>query len=377
MSRRMFEQADLIHQIYDCALQPDQWSSTIAEIGKPIHAANGVMLMMSLSKNTATFQRQWNVAENDMFTYATNFHQDNILPTHFYPYDIDVPYGIKIANFEEKYLETRLCKEFSMPRGWLDSLGVTLMKSADYHATLSFARKAEAGWGTEDEVAFLGELSPHIRRALSISELLEHKAFVSNVFEETFNLLKAPIGIVNGSGAVLFANKALQDMADEGKYLTMQNRSLLLLDQSGMNQLSQALTRVTLPVERTEAPIHSFILRGRNGEPCSAHVLPMQAMKLPMHFGSSSAAVVVLVRRSPKQDTPSSVLSAAFGFTASELKVLDLMLNGNDTGDIRERLSVSMPTVRSHISSMLSKSGTERQQDLISLARDFQSPLVK
>lgn len=59
---------------------------------------------------------------------------------------------------------------------------------------------------------------------------------------------------------------------------------------------------------------------------------------------------------------------ARFGLTAREREIADLLLAKLSYAEIAERLFISMPTVKSHSSSIYAKTGTERRREFCDLA---------
>ncbi len=55
----------------------------------------------------------------------------------------------------------------------------------------------------------------------------------------------------------------------------------------------------------------------------------------------------------------------AYGLTAAEAVVAQLLLRGNSNAVVAERLNISLETARTHVRRLLAKTGTHRQSDLI------------
>ncbi|GAA1187354.1 LuxR C-terminal-related transcriptional regulator [Nesterenkonia xinjiangensis] len=81
--------------------------------------------------------------------------------------------------------------------------------------------------------------------------------------------------------------------------------------------------------------------------------------------GRLSCIVLVIEPSRPTEVMP--LVVAAYGLTAREQEVLAELSNGRPTGEIATRLFISEHTVRDHIRSVLSKTGTASRGELLSL----------
>lgn len=60
-----------------------------------------------------------------------------------------------------------------------------------------------------------------------------------------------------------------------------------------------------------------------------------------------------------------AVMQALYGFTSAEARIAVLLLEGKDPAEAAESLGISKQTVRQHLKSVLRKTGTHRQSELI------------
>ena len=104
------------------------------------------------------------------------------------------------------------------------------------------------------------------------------------------------------------------------------------------------------------------------GEIAFARVLSSSGQWIVLHGASlvsdGQRRVAVIVEPAhPARITP--LLMAAFGLTDREQEVTRLVLQGNSTAEIAERLVVSPHTVQEHLKNIFEKTGVRSRRDLV------------
>jgi DNA-binding CsgD family transcriptional regulator len=83
-------------------------------------------------------------------------------------------------------------------------------------------------------------------------------------------------------------------------------------------------------------------------------------------MGNGQAAALAIVQQA--EDTPEQaqhLLQLAYRLTPAEARMAQLILDGHSPGQIAAILKLSIATVRTQLSSVLRKTGTQRQADLV------------
>jgi DNA-binding CsgD family transcriptional regulator len=114
-----------------------------------------------------------------------------------------------------------------------------------------------------------------------------------------------------------------------------------------------------------------------NGRPAFAHVLPTCSGHARSRIDPRAAAIVFITPSNQPSGLPLHAWAAAFGLTAAELRVLELMVDGHTIAEAATRLGIAETTGRTHLARVMEKTGTTRQADLIRLAMQLTSPVRK
>ncbi|MFJ5263434.1 LuxR C-terminal-related transcriptional regulator [Streptomyces sp. NPDC088387] len=100
----------------------------------------------------------------------------------------------------------------------------------------------------------------------------------------------------------------------------------------------------------------SVRVRGASGTWVELHASPASG------GGPGRIAVILQSAAAP---SVKSLLSAAYGLTAREREVVDLVLQGCGTGEIATRLFISPHTVQGHLKSVFAKTGVRSRRELV------------
>ena len=77
-------------------------------------------------------------------------------------------------------------------------------------------RHESVGFVTDREIAITRMLAPHLRRAVTISDLMGTKALEAHALSATLDNFRTGVIVVAADGRVLHANDAARRMLDQG-----------------------------------------------------------------------------------------------------------------------------------------------------------------
>lgn len=257
-------------------------------------------------------------------------------------------------------------REGLLAAGLVDVMQFFLMTSDRRQSALAMARSREQGPVTDREIALGRLLVPHIRRALSISDLLANRKAEQNRLIEALDALRCGVLLIDERGAVRHANRAAGAMLTQGRLLTSSRGRIEGCQPDAARRLREALREVT----------HSPATPGRAGiaiplaepgeTPVFAHVVPLglgdPAVRLEP---GANAAIFVSAASDDRQ--AAEMIAVSFGLTPGEQRVLDALLEGRTLVDAARELGVAATTARTHLKHIFLKTGVSRQSDLMRL----------
>jgi DNA-binding CsgD family transcriptional regulator/PAS domain-containing protein len=218
---------------------------------------------------------------------------------------------------------------------------------------LSFYRRPGRRAFGRDAVAALQRAVPHLQRCLALHHELLRARSDRSLFESGLDQIGIGMLLLGNDGRVQFANRRAELMLRSG---TGQTPALL----PALQQLDRLARQGQYQGRR---------LAGGQGS--------LYAMATPNHRsvakalrGHGDGAVIWLI--DTQRGGGSLALAASlFGLTPAEQRVLSLLLEDQAPKQIASTLGIGVSTVRTQLSSLLQKTGTRRQQDLMRLMAAF------
>jgi DNA-binding CsgD family transcriptional regulator len=363
--------SEVVGTIYDAAIDPHQWPTAIEQIARMIEGVNGVILMLDTVEGRAKFHVNWNVNPDDMRVYSESFHADNPLDGVFNRFDVDEPYSIAMVMDEKEWLATRIYREFGRPRGFLDSIGVSLLKTPSRLASLSIARDHDAGFAGPRELEIMRLLAPHVRRSVSIADLIEMRELTVRTFESAFDSLRVPVVFVDTVCRIVHANAAAREMFASGGPIRSDSNVLKAQTADASRALERAIAAGGDGVDGGRVVFTPYA----DGRVAFAHLLPMRSGPVRGRIEPAASTAVFVTPGADPGALPLDIWGSAYGITAGELRVLELLVEGASVTEAAERLNVEITTARTHLARLMQKTGTNRQADLVRLAIQLMPPV--
>src|SRR6478672_3404844 len=199
------ELSDTIGEIYDCALDPQRWPNTCQRIADLCESTAGGICVHDMRH-----------VQNDqlfVFGYQEEFLQK--LGTHYAqsPMAIaDIVANVgdvnALSNERQELLESRFYHDVLKPFGLLDIIWFPALRTGGRMASLHASRRDRAPYYEQREMSLFKLLSPHVCRALAISDALDIRTLRSEILERTLDGLIAGVFLTTCEGRVVYMNAA-------------------------------------------------------------------------------------------------------------------------------------------------------------------------
>jgi DNA-binding CsgD family transcriptional regulator len=361
--------SELLEVLYSAPLQDSEWQRFLAllshhtqsqlsiflcadsRIGLSIRAQGGSSELESLDV----------LAYNERYAASDPFRAPALRDTH--PRIVQDEDLLPNAGL----LQTDLYRDILAPR---DSRYATLLLLTTQLRRLeciSIWRTTDQGPMDEDCQRLLHLLFPHIKRALEIRHLLGITQERLAGAEAMADASATPTLLLTRNGRVLHGNAAAQSLLHQSKALTLHNGTLIPTQARFKEPLRKLFSDAASPISPhwMAMPTHAFSL------PRTADLQPLQllASPLPPAHRSSSNADLVLLITDPEQTAnfPDAILHSLYNLTPAQTEVTNGLLTGYTLEEIAILRHVSLGTVRQQLKTILHKTNTTRQSDLVRL----------
>ena len=229
---------------------------------------------------------------------------------------------------------------------------------------LSFFKPMSHPAFSDTETNLLNKLLPHVQRAWLLHDQLEKCKTLNIALTGALNQLSHGVMILSPEGAMRFANTSAKH------FLSSIYLSELKNQKNNMIGLPTSVLDVMSIAAKKKISCKKALLNQTE----EWFIVAASLKHLP-HLQSNGATddiVVWLTKNDKRRKTCTDLIAELFNLTLSEGKVLESLLKNQTPQEIAEALDVKISTVRTHLASLLAKTNTKRQQDLIRMAAAFE-----
>ncbi|MDH6233213.1 DNA-binding CsgD family transcriptional regulator/PAS domain-containing protein [Mesorhizobium soli] len=368
--------SEIIGLIYDCAINPKQWDLALEGIRALFRSQNAQLLMYDLEQRGVKLMKSVGVAPywlERQLEYASEVADWERLPLAMI-LPLDEPQVMSRHLPPELRQSSRYLSEWVAPQGLVDSIGLVLMRNPSRHAHMGMGRHVSAGCISDREVELGRLLAPHVRRAVTISNILDVRSIEAEAAKAVFDTLRVGVVLTDSKARILHVNAAAEAMLRAGKPIRSAAGTILTNLTSATAELHAAIELAT----RNEAEFGKTGLAVRLTNPGHAPVL---ASVLPIRPGvvrqrlEPLAVAAVFVNPVGNDANGAEAMSIAFDLTRMETRVLTSLLAGRTLVQSAAELGIAFATAKTHLGNIFAKTGVSRQVELVRLAAQIAAPV--
>jgi len=369
------EYSTLIGAIYDCVLDPSRWEQTLVGIKDALRCQNAVLSLIDLRHDRFLINRTVGVEPHWLEEQAKHVPEINAkLARNLASWpSFDEPHIISRHISQADIESSPYFQDCLKPQGLVDVMMYFLLHTSVRLGAIGMARHERQGIITEREIELGALLLPHIRRAVTISNVLDARTIERARMADALDALRCGVVLTNARGTILHANDAAERMLRDAGPIQGSDGVLQASDRSAAKELRDAISLAA----RDEAGIGktglAINLTGPDGPPVLAHVLPLTGSDLRTRLKPAAVAAVFISAPANEQDGADAT-AAAFGLTPAETRVLASLLVGRTLAETAVALGIAASTANTHLDNIFAKTGVSRQADLMRLGTGLTPP---
>ena len=365
--------SDTIGAIYDCALNPQLWAATCRKIADLCESTAGGICVHDMKH-----------VQNDqlfVFGYEQTFLEklgENYAKTPMAAADIVADIGHVSAlsmNDLDELLESRFYRDILQPHGLQDIIWFPALRTGGRMASMHASRTAKTHRYQQLDINLFKMLSPHVCRALTISDALDLRTLRSEMLERTFDMLAVGVFLTARDGRVVYMNETAERQIKTGNAVRVLGNRIFPTDTAARDALSKAIDAASR--DDAELSGHSLAIPDIDGAGYIATLLPVDRGQRSGILAPFAASVAVFMKDPAEVPTmPGEAFARLYKLTGGELRVLMTLAQGLGAKEAADMLGIGEATVRSHLQRIFAKTNTTRQTDLLRLLQSATPPLL-
>lgn len=346
---------------YDAALGQSPWTTFLSAVGEAFGGTKTALLSQQLEGTQATVLGATTFEPEALQTYEQYFGTRNVILLN--GKGLLVPGVVRTDEMmcpSTVLLKSEYYNDYMRRHDVRYTLATTANRTRNTGVHLTIFRPLTAGPYGNIEIRALGELVPHLQRAVQVYQRLAEAHQRSGALEDALHRLGRGAALLDGRGHVIFVNSALSSILSAGDALVSTRDGLSALATSSARALRSLIADAigggsggTLAIPRSSSVVPYFVL---------VSPLPNRVSIL----GEEQALVLVVVS-DPSSAAKADVrlLQIAYGLTFAEARIAGRLAAGATIDDIAAQLHISPATARTHLKRIFQKTDTRRQSDLV------------
>ena len=375
MDSETIQLLDLVGLIYDAVLRPDLWNAVLEKASGFVGGVGASIFRQDVIRKVGNAYYTWGMdLEYEKLYFQKYIHINPLLPAM-----LTVDVGRVSSSSEQlvpaEFFQTRFYREWAKPQGLIDNVFCILERSATSAAGFVVFRNERDGMADAKAYELLEAIVPHLRRAVLIGNVIEHKTTEAQGFSDLLDRIKAGVFVVDASGSISYSNKTANEIVRAGDYLRAAGGKLSAR-QHEANQLLQEAFRAAGDGDATISSKSVAIpLLAADGTRHLANLLPLTRRRAA-GIDARAVAAVFVQKAAVELPNPPEVIASAFQLTKTELRVLLALVQLGGGPEIAEALGVGSGTVKTHLRNLFRKTGAKHQADLVRLVAGFSRPVI-
>jgi DNA-binding CsgD family transcriptional regulator len=213
------------------------------------------------------------------------------------------------------------------------------------------------------ELEAIEAIFPHLERAAHIAARFSRER--TDGMLDTFERMACGGILLSSDGRVVRMNAHAETLV--GVCLNIIAGRLSAIDTIANEDLQRLIREVgpgVISLQRGMAAPFAPLPR-HSGRPLAVYAMPLVA-ETPDLF-QRAHAILAIVDPDANRDVGSDFLARVYRLTPAELRLANALAKGGDVKEISEIFGISLHTARTQLKSLMAKTGTSRQSDLIAL----------
>ena len=364
----------LIDTLYDAAIDPAAMDAFLQDLSQVTDSAVGVIYREG-EANQKDFLSSYGAPREQLTAYAGSSDFRGEFCSHLSPY----PTAGTIAYTQDALPGKRLYSasfysDFLLPQGLEQSNFLFIEHDTIHSLGASFMRDSgTSGFDARHKTVFR-QVMPHLQRTFRLKKLTNDSLLHQCQAWDMLSLIPYGVIVFSNLHKVMYINKAAEQMSQANDGLELNSSRLGARVWAENRQLRQLIRNT---IDSTMDPVVSMgggdmmVTRPSGKRAYSVMVNPISPGGSA--YGVYPAAIVILQDHEHGMEAPIARMRALYDLTPTESEVANQMMQGYSLDECARNLGHTVSTSRNLLKRVFAKTGTRRQNELVSLM--LRSPL--
>lgn len=246
-------------------------------------------------------------------------------------------------------------------------LGGPLVCRDDIEVIIGLGRDRESPAFGNVELARARRLVPHVARALTLADRMEHARLLARLLDATPGMEVPGLLLFDRDGRVLFLNRMAEDMLARQQALTLRDGRL----RTPSRRQQQWLDAVTVAEHRDtqcagwQGSSARFTAFDGSGD-LALSVLPWSGIaEIPGSAVAGAVTVGVLTSLDGREIHSVPLIQSLFGLTVGEARLMEALASTGSLAGAAQKLDIQVSTARDRLKAVFRKTGFNSQSSVV------------
>ena len=356
----------LVAAAHELALAPGEWPRVLQLLGRAFNCHYAAVITTTPDRNAPRSLGAVGITADDHGEFLRAWHKHSVYGSRCPARRAgDIVVGHDMVPKAE-LVRCAMYREYLAPRAIQETVRLDVLCESDRSLGITLARPWSSGPYTHQELQFARSVMPHLQHAATVQMRLGDATALARLALNALETAQAPIFILDRRGRVVHANAEAERLLGESDGLTVGPDGLRAATTDHSARLAALIGRAAGSTGEPAAGCTLRLPRPSERPDLTVVTVPLpQSAEFPL---AHNPTVILQVTDPLAHAAPNrALLVEAFGLTPAEVDLVADLLCGLSVREIADRSGRSIATVRTHLASVLAKTGTSRQSELVRL----------
>lgn len=374
--RSAFNTDKIIGQIYDASLNPELWTSVLANVAYYTQCKSAIFTAIDQLNPEYDFTYTHNIPEEALKAYQEEKIQIIDMRLHA-PILLKAGIGEPAIAYWKHYIDMPDTDEYVFyerclkPTGIGSGNGILLENGKFRWAVFAVHRAIDAPEFNQQDLQNIKFLGDHLRRALQIHRQI---ATLKQETKQVYNLLdylKIGVLILDHESRVIYANQKAKVVLESSSILALDNFNRLKTVNKDQALLNTYILGALFQSSKVQDALPIGGVLGLEKDTHKNLMLSIVPISKLDHLGVTSIhenkVAIFITEPHDRRQLANTYMQQLYKLTKRELEICEFFVNGCDLKEIAQQCEITYETTRFYIKNIYEKTNCTSQMELMQL----------